>query len=101
MASTSATVDECEVEELEERMKAISDMLKTKVSNEDRILFEFLLCELQQRKAALQNKNLGSLLAKYGNASSALFSEPTSAATQSQVITVDSQSPQPCNSGQM
>ena len=57
-----------EGEELEERMKAISDVLKTNISEEDRALFQFLLRELQQQKATLQKKKLGSLLAKYGHA---------------------------------
>ena len=54
MASTGGTVDEDE--ELEERMKAISDVLKTSVGEEDHALFQFLLRELQQQKAALQKK---------------------------------------------
>ena len=81
-----------EGEELEERMKVISDVLKTKVSKEDRTSFQFLLCELQQQKAALQKKKLGNLLTKYGHASSAQFSGASSAVTQSDVITVGSPS---------
>ena len=53
-----------EGEELEERMKAISDVLKTNVSKEERASFQFLFRELQQQKAALQKKKLGNLLAK-------------------------------------
>ena len=92
MASTGGTVDEGE--ELEERMKAISDILKTNVSEEDRPSFQFLLRELQQQKAALQKKKLGNLLAKYGHASSSHFSAASSSVTQPEVINVGSPSPQ-------
>ena len=84
-------------EELEERTKAISDVLKTNVSEEDRASFQFLLRELPQQKAALQKKKLGNLLAKYGHASSH-FSAASSSVTQPEVINVGSPSPQPSTS---
>ena len=98
MASTSAAVGDGKAEELEERMNAFSDMLKIKVSEEDRVSFQFFLRELQQQKATLQKKKLGSFIVKYGHASSAQFSAPPSAATHFQVITVNSPSPQPSTS---
>ena len=85
-------------QELEERMKAISDVLKTPVSEEDRTSFQFLLRELEQQKAALQKKKLGNLLAKYGQASSSHFSGASSSVTQPEVINVGSPSPQPSSS---
>ena len=84
MPSAGGTVDAGE--ELDERMKAISDVLKTKVSEEDRASFQFLFRELQQQKAALQKRKLGSLLANYSHASSAQLSAPSLAVTQSDVI---------------
>ena len=83
-----------EGEELEEQMKAISDVLKTNVSEEDSASFQFLLRELQQQKAALQKKKLGNLLAKYGHASSSHYSGALSLVTQPEVINVGSPSPQ-------
>ena len=96
MASTGGTVDEGE--ELEERLKAISDILKTNVSEEDRTSFQFLLRELQQQKAALQKKKFGNLLAKYGHAASSHFSGALSSVTQPEVFNVGSPSPQPSTS---
>ena len=87
-----------EGEELEERLKAISDVLKTNVSEEDRASFQFLLRELQQQKAALQKKKLGNLLAKYGHTASSHFSGALSSVTQPEVINVGSPSPQPSTS---
>ena len=92
-ASAVGTVDEGE--EVGERMKAISDVLKTNVSKEDRASFQFLLREHQQQKTALQKKKLGNLLAKYGHASSSHFSGASSLVTQPEVINVGSPSSQP------
>ena len=93
MASTGGTVGE----ELEERMKAISDVLKPMSARRTVVRFSSMLRELQQQKAALQKKKLGHLLGKYGQDSSS-HSGVSSSVTQPEVINVGSPSPQPSTS---